>query len=182
MSQTLFFHIFIQKCHLGLFRLCTQGEFKMWEESLETSGVWSQELTSTGKKSKHCSPAVLHRDFLTGVCWPCWAASCMFPDYAAPVSIFQSQFSLDCWNAMTSWQITFTAIIWAGTEGWSPHVRDWACRDQEKKRHCLHGCSARKCGGKSLRRLRFTRPLVHFKQRFCSFVTWCQIHKHAFNF
>lgn len=35
---------------MPLFRLCTQGAFKMWKKFLETSGVWSQELTSPGKK------------------------------------------------------------------------------------------------------------------------------------
>lgn len=98
--------------------------------------------------------------------------------YCPTPSTFQNQYSLDCWNAMTAWQSTFTAIIWARTEGWSPSVRDWqdwARRDQEKKRHCSRGCSVGKWGGgKILRRLRFMRPLEHFKQSVCSFFKWCQ--------
>lgn len=99
-------------------------------------------------------------------------------------SIFQNQYSLDCWNAMTAWQSNFTAIIWARTEGWSPSVRDWqdwARRDQEKKRHCSHGCSVGKWGGEE----------VEIHETFGAFQAECLLflqvvsellHKCAFNF
>lgn len=107
---------------------------------------------------------VMHRNFIIEGSCPCWAASWTFPDNGALSSIFQSQENLDCWNSMTAWQSAFTAIIWAGTECWSPCVRDWQDWAGRTRRGTAYMVVLQgNVGGK--KKLRFMRPLESISSR-----------------
>lgn len=112
----------------------------------------------------------MHREFQTGVCWPC--AGQIFPAVAA--LIFAKPVKL---GLLRCHELIFTAIAWARAERWSPSVRDGqdsAPRGREKRRDCSCGSSAGKWG-EDLEEAAVSGDLqTIFKQRVWAFSKWCQ--------
>lgn len=119
---------------LACLRLCFLNfNSEMWLKSLQSlhvrciqgvKGVSENRWTVGSRtylrfRKKYRSTLVTHREFLIGVYWPRMTTSWMFPvllqsDFPGPVQLGL----LKCRGS------TFTAIIWAGAERWSPHVGD----------------------------------------------------------
>lgn len=159
-----------------------KGAFKMWIESLETRGLWTQELTSAlGKNTGQLQSG-------KGYASPVWQPVGWFQLMPHPPWFSKAG---TIWTAEMPWlhgsQLLLPSIIWARTEGLSPCVRDWqdwAHRDQEKKKHCLHGCSAVRWRGKDLEEAEIHETFGAFQAEVLLFHQLVSelLHKCAFNF
>lgn len=117
-------------------------------------------------RKKYTSTLVTHREFLIGVCWPVGCFQLCLPWFSKAST---------AWAAEMLSQLSLPSSEQELKDG--PHMLKMdrtVLPETRKRRATVHVCSAGKWGGKTSRRLRFRRPLEHFKQRVWAFIKWCQ--------